>query len=85
MKKINKNRTEFIVSVIVLFIGLLFCAIGIFSVPVGVLDTSINILMGELLTFVGAVWQISYKANTKLAEIEKKYESNQKQDNEDEQ
>lgn len=61
MKPSIKNRTAQLVSAIVLIV--LGCALliaGFIVPPLGVIDSSVLVAFGEILTFVGALFGIDY-------------------------
>ena len=73
MKTIITDRWKFIASMIVLLSGITLIFTGIWLPPIGVIDTSVEIVLGELLAFVGSVWGISNSYSVKQKELELRY------------
>lgn len=66
MKKPVKNRTVQLLSAILMIVvgcGLLIA--GFIVPPLGVIDSSVLIAFGEILTFVGALFGIDYHYKSK--------------------
>ena len=57
----SKSNIEFYVSVITLMAGLVLLFVGIFIAPKGEIHYSVLTSFGEIATFVGCVWGIAYK------------------------
>lgn len=69
MKPQTKNNIEFIGSMMTLTAGTALFFIGLCIPPKGVIDGSVLAAGGELLTFTGAVWGISYKYRVNVQNI----------------
>lgn len=67
--KITTGVVKFIVSIIVLICGMVMVFFSMFLPPVGVIDPSVLALVGEIFTFVGAVWGIGQYATIQIAKI----------------
>lgn len=70
----NINKTEQVklwLSVGLSIFGGLMLIAGFCVPPIGVIDSSVLIAFGEVLTFAGAVLGINYSYQIKLAEIKR--------------
>lgn len=71
-----KDRTDkwkFIASMVVLAAGVVLIFLGIYFPPLGVIDASVEIVVGEILGFVGAVWGVDTSYAVKTRELEYRY------------
>ena len=57
---INKLQVQLMVSVVLIVVGCGLLVAGFCVPPVGIIDNSILIAFGEILTFVGAIFGIDY-------------------------
>ena len=76
MKKNRKDRTDklkFAAALVTLLAGLVLIFMGVFLPPIGIIDASIEIVFGEILGFVGAIWGIDTSYATKTRELEYRY------------
>lgn len=69
----RNDRAKFVAAMITLFLGLALVFIGCFLPPLGAIDASIEIVFGEILGFVGAVWGIDTSYASKNKELEYRY------------
>lgn len=60
-----------IIAIIAFIFGLTFTTIGIFCPPIGIIDNSILIALGELLTFVGGLLGIDMSTNAKIDKLQR--------------
>ncbi len=61
MKPSTKKRTAQLVSAIILIVvGCALLIAGFIVPPLGVIDSSVLVAFGEILTFVGALFGIDY-------------------------
>ena len=56
----NKLRFQLIVSALLIIVGCGLLIAGFCVPPVGIIDSSVLIAFGEILTFVGAIFGIDY-------------------------
>ncbi len=56
----NKNRLQLISAVLLIVVGSALLITGFIVPPLGVIDSSVLIAFGEILTFVGALFGIDY-------------------------
>lgn len=66
LKMEDKLKFQLIVSVLLVIVGCFLLIAGFFVIPVGVIDNSVLIAFGEILTFVGAVFGIDYNYKFKI-------------------
>ncbi|NDW10686.1 hypothetical protein D0T56_13615 [Dysgonomonas sp. 520] len=61
----HKIKFQYIISCILIIVGCFLLICGLFIPPIGIIDNSILIAFGEILTFVGALFGIdtNYKTN----------------------
>ena len=59
--KENKNEIQLISAVLMLVIGAILLMCGFIVAPLGIIDNSVLIGFGEILTFVGAIFGVDYK------------------------
>lgn len=69
LKKDKKETIQFIASLALLVIGIVFLFLGFYAVPIGEIHYSIITVFGMFLTFVGAVWQLDVKYEFKTREL----------------
>ena len=69
----EKLRFQLIVSAVLVAVGCGLLIAGFSVPPVGIIDNSVLIAFGEILTFVGAIFGIDYKYK-----IEKRNRDNEK-------
>lgn len=68
------SRQKEIVATIVLFVGLAMSITAMILPPLGVIDNSVLIWFGEILTFVGAAWGLKEYVNLQIEKHKKKGE-----------
>lgn len=56
----NQHRTQLFSAVVLILVGCLLLLGGFYAPPLGVIDSSLLIAFGEILTFVGALFGIDY-------------------------
>lgn len=56
-------------SIATLVSGIVLCFISLFIPPNGVIDSSVLIALGELLTFTGSVWGIGQYSSLQIHKI----------------
>ena len=68
-----KNRLKFqlVISLALVIVGCGLLIAGFCTPPLGVIDGSVLIAFGEILTFVGAIFGIDYSYKSKLNKDEK--------------
>lgn len=62
----DKLRFQLIVSALLIVVGCGLLIAGFCVPPVGIIDNSILIAFGEILTFVGAIFGIDYSYKLKI-------------------
>lgn len=62
----DKLRFQLIVSALLIIVGCGLLVAGFCVPPVGIIDNSVLIAFGEILTFVGAVFGIDYSYKYKI-------------------
>lgn len=67
----NKLKFQLIISAILVIVGCGLLIAGFCVPPVGIIDHSVLIAFGEILTFVGTVFGIDYNYKTKFKNNEK--------------
>lgn len=66
----NKKETVQIICALVgMALGAFLIIFGIIAPPIGILDASVNVALGEVLSFVGAIIGIDYSYRKRLNEI----------------
>lgn len=75
--KMTQGNIKFLVSVIVLFVGISLGYIGMFQPPIGEIHPSVLTYVGEILTFVGSVWGIGQYASIQLAKFQNSQDRSQ--------
>lgn len=68
-RKINAKVIHLVCAVILLFVGVVLLAIGIWAPPVGAIDNSVLIAFGEILTFAGSIFGIDYNYRYKMTKL----------------
>ena len=72
-EKINlktKEGLQFVFSIIVLLAGITMVFLSLYIQPIGIIHYTVITVLGMLLSFVGAVWNIDLKYNFKTKELE---------------
>lgn len=67
----DKLRFQFLVSALLIIVGCGLLIAGFCVPPVGIIDNSVLIAFGEILTFVGAVFGIDYSYKIKITRNDK--------------
>ena len=62
----DKLRFQLIVSALLIIVGCGLLIAGFCVSPVGIIDSSVLIAFGEILTFVGAIFGIDYSYKIKI-------------------
>ena len=62
----NKLRFQLVVSAILIIVGCGLLIAGFCVPPLGIIDNSVLIAFGEILTFVGAIFGIDYSYKVKI-------------------
>jgi len=62
---------QLVISVVLVIVGCGLLIAGFAVVPVGIIDNSVLIAFGEILTFVGAIFGIDYSYKYKVFTHEK--------------
>lgn len=62
----DKLRFQLIVSALLIIVGCGLLTAGFCVPPVGIIDNSVLIAFGEILTFVGAIFGIDYSYKIKI-------------------
>lgn len=70
----TKDWIKFISSIMLLVAGVVLIFISIYLPPLGEIHTSVLTVIGEILTFVGAVFGIGEYAAIQIAKINNKTE-----------
>ena len=65
-----KETIRFLAGVVCLIGGIVLSFIALYLPPAGVIDSSVLILIGEVLTFVGAVWHLHDFTKVQIKKIE---------------
>lgn len=74
MNQDTKDLIKFISSVVLLVAGVVIIFISIYLPPLGYIDTSVITIIGEIFTFVGAIFGIGEYATIQIAKINSKTE-----------
>lgn len=74
MNQDTKDLIKFISSVVLLITGVVIIFISIYLPPLGHVDTSIITIIGEIFTFVGAIFGIGEYTAIQIAKINNKTE-----------
>lgn len=72
MNESIKETIRFIAGIVCLIGGIVLSFIALYLPPAGVIDSSVLILIGEVLTFVGAVWHLHDFTKVQMKKIENK-------------
>lgn len=72
MNENTKETIRFIAGIVCLIGGIVLSFIALYLPPAGVIDSSVLILIGEVLTFVGAVWHLHDFTKVQMKKIENK-------------
>lgn len=67
----DKLRFQFLISALLIIVGCGLLIAGFCVPPVGIIDNSVLIAFGEILTFVGAVFGIDYSYKIKITRNDK--------------
>lgn len=70
----TKDWIKFISSIVLLAAGVVLIFISIYLPPLGEIHTSVLTIIGEIFTFVGAVFGIGEYASIQIAKINNKTE-----------
>ena len=74
MNQDTKDLIKFVSSVVLLIAGVVIIFISIYLPPLGHVDTSIITIIGEIFTFVGAIFGIGEYTAIQIAKITNKTE-----------
>ena len=74
MNQDTKDWIKFISSIVLLVAGVVLIFISIYLPPVGHIDTSVITVIGEVFTFVGAIFGIGEYTTIQIAKINSKTE-----------
>lgn len=67
----DKLRFQLLVSALLIIVGCGLLIAGFCVPPVGIIDNSVLIAFGEILTFVGAIFGIDYSYKIKITRNDK--------------
>lgn len=73
----HKLKFQLIISAVLVIVGCFLLISGFFVVPVGIIDSSVLVAFGEILTFIGAIFGVDYSYKYKIFTANK----NDKKDN----
>ena len=62
----DKLRFQLVVSAVLIIVGCGLLIAGFCVPPLGIIDNSVLIAFGEILTFVGAIFGIDYSYKSKI-------------------
>lgn len=79
MKEELKDWIRFISGIICLIGGIVISFIGLYMPPIGQIDHSVLILIGEVLTFVGALFGLHDFTQLQMKKIEHSANKQQKE------
>lgn len=65
----TKEYVQFVISLVVLFLGIVLVFVSLFLPPLGIISPSVITVFGMFLGFVGAVWNIDIKYEYKTKEL----------------
>lgn len=68
----TKETIKFWAGIVCLIGGIVLSFIALFLPPAGVIHSSVLVLIGEVLTFVGAVWHITDYTKIQIRKIDSK-------------
>lgn len=74
MNQDTKDWIKFISSIVLLVAGVVLIFISIYLPPVGSISTSVITVIGEIFTFVGAIFGIGEYTTIQIARINSKSE-----------
>ena len=74
MNQDTKDWIKFISSIVLLVAGVVLIFISIYLPPVGHIDSSVLAVIGEVFTFVGAIFGIGEYTTIQIAKINNKTE-----------
>ena len=74
MNQDTKDWIKFISSIVLLIAGVVLIFISIYLPPVGSISTSVITVIGEIFTFVGAIFGIGEYTTIQIAKINSKSE-----------
>ena len=74
MNQDTKDWIKFISSIVLLIAGVVLIFISIYLPPVGSISTSVITVIGEIFTFVGAIFGIGEYTTIQIARINSKAE-----------
>lgn len=63
--KVSDNKTQLLCAVVLILLGAALLIAGFVVPPTGVIDNSVLIAFGEILTFVGSLFGIDYHYKSK--------------------
>lgn len=69
MEDNKKGLIQLICAITGMAMGVFLILMGMLSEPIGMLDSSVNIALGEVLTFVGSIIGIDYNYKRHYNEI----------------
>lgn len=72
----NKLKFQLLVSAVLIIVGCGLLIAGFCVPPVGIIDNSVLIAFGEILTFVGAIFGIDYSYKYKSKTFNDKEKDN---------
>lgn len=65
----KKQLIQIICAIVGMALGVFLIVMGMLSEPLGALDSSVNIALGEVLTFVGSIIGIDYNYKKHYNEV----------------
>jgi len=74
----DKLRFQLIVSAVLIVVGCGLLIAGFCVPPVGIIDNSVLIAFGEILTFVGAIFGIDYSYKVKIINNKDEHDENKR-------
>lgn len=72
----TKEWIRFISGIVCLIGGITLSFLSLYLPPIGIIDSSVLILIGEVLTFVGALWGLHDFTKLKIKQIDNKLNDN---------
>lgn len=72
----HKLKFQLAISAILVVVGCFLLITGFFVEPIGVIDNSVLIAFGEILTFVGAIFGVDYSYKYKIFTANNKEKEN---------
>lgn len=67
----KKEMIQVVCALVGMALGAFLIIFGIIAPPIGILDASVNVALGEVLSFVGAIIGIDYSYRKHYNEITK--------------